>query len=323
MTQNKKQFIRQAEKVAFDLDHRRKIQFNLGKYFTAVEKGLERYADFEKARDQAASIKDYVINNIDSLLEELVNNMRNNGIEVYLVDNDKDVLDILSKIITQEKVKLVVKSKSMTTEEVGLNEFLSDKGIEVLETDLGEFIVQQAGEKPYHIVTPAMHKSRHDVAKLYHEKFGTPPDADPTTLTSFTRQYLREKFVKADLGITGANFFIADEGAIALTENEGNAFMSFSFPRVHVAIAGFEKIIPSYRHLSLMWQVLANRGTGQSITVYNSIVRGPRRDNEDSGPDRMIVILFDNGRSRLLQSPEHRLALKCIRCGACLNYCPI
>ncbi len=323
MTQYKKQFLRQAERVTFDMDHRRKIRFNLGKYFSAVEKGLDRYKDFEKAREQAAQIKDYVINNIDTLLEQLVENMQRNGIEVYLVENEQDVLDVLSKIIRQEKVELVVKSKSMTTEEIGLNEFLDKQGIEVLETDLGEFIVQQAGEKPYHIVTPAMHKSRQDVARLYHEKFGTPPDADPDTLTKFTRQYLRDKFVQADMGITGANFLIADEGAIALTENEGNAFMSFSFPRVHVAIAGFEKIIPSYRHLSLMWQVLANRGTGQSITVYNSIVRGPRQPGEDSGPDRMIVILFDNGRSRLLQSQEHRLALKCIRCGACLNYCPI
>lgn len=323
MSSRKKQFLLEAERVAFDPEHRRKIQYNLGKYFSAVERGLSRYKDFERARDQASQIKDYALNNIDTLLEELVENMRRNGIEVYLVDTDRDVLGVLEQIIKQEQVRLVVKSKSMTSEEIGLNEFLEKHGIEVLETDLGEFIVQQAGEKPYHIVTPAMHKSRQDVARLYHEKFGTPENASPQELTRFTRQYLRQKFVQADMGITGANFLIADQGAIALTENEGNAFMSFSFPRVHVAIAGFEKIIPSYRHLSHLWQVLANRGTGQSITVYNSIVRGPRRQGEDNGPERMIVILFDNGRTRLLEQEEHRLALKCIRCGACLNFCPI
>ncbi len=319
----KKQFLLQAEQVAFDQDHRRKIQYNLGKYFSAVEAGLARFRDFEKARLQASQVKDYALNNIDDLLDQLVENMQRNGIEVYLADDEKAVLETLDNIIRQEQVRLVVKSKSMTTEEIGLNTFLEKRGIEVFETDLGEFIVQQAGERPYHIVTPAMHKSRQDVARLYHEKFGTPADADPETLTRFTRRYLRQKFVEADMGITGANFLVADQGAIALTENEGNAFMSFSFPRVHVVIAGFEKIIPSYRHLSLMWQVLANRGTGQSITVYNSIVRGPRRRGEDSGPERMVVILFDNGRSRLLEREEHRLALKCIRCGACLNYCPI
>ncbi len=323
MTEKKKQFLRQAEKVAFDKEHRRKIQYNLGKYFAAVEKGLLRFRDFEKAREQASQVKQYALDNIDTLLYELVDNMKKNGIEVHVVNSESDVLSVIDQIIEQEHVRLVVKSKSMTTEEIDLNKFLESRDVQVFETDLGEFIVQQAGERPYHIVTPAMHKSRQDIARLYHEKFGTPADADPQTLTKYTRKYLREKFVQADMGVTGANFLIADLGAIALTENEGNAFMSFSFPRVHVAIAGFEKIIASYRYLSLMWQVLSNRGTGQSITVYNSIVRGPRRQGEDTGPERMVVILFDNGRTRLLEHEEHRLALKCIRCGACLNYCPI
>ena len=320
---SKKQFLRQAGQVAFDPQHRKKIQFNLGKYFSAVEKGLTRFSDFQKARDIAAAVKDYALNNLDSLVPQLVENMEKNGIEVYFAADHRQARDIINRIIEAENARLVVKSKSMTTEEIGLNEFLQKKGVEVLETDLGEFIVQIAGEKPYHIVTPAMHKSRQDVARLYHRIFGTPENATPEELTKFTRKFLREKFTRADVGITGANFLVADIGAIALTENEGNAFMSFSFPRVHIAIAGFEKIIPSYRHLSFMWQVLANRGTGQSITVYNSIVRGPRRNGEENGPERMIVILLDNGRTDILATEQQRLSLKCIRCGACLNYCPI
>ncbi len=320
---SKKQFLRQAEQVAFDPQHRKKIQFNLGKYFSAVENGLKRFSDFQKARDIAAAVKDYTLNNLDSLVPQLVENMEKNGIEVHFASDHDQALDIIGRIITEENARLVVKSKSMTTEEIELNAFLQKKGVEVLETDLGEFIVQIAGEKPYHIVTPAMHKSRQDVAQLYNRIFGTPEDATPEELTKFTRKFLREKFTRADIGITGANFLVADIGAIALTENEGNAFMSFSFPRVHIAIAGFEKIIPSYRYLPFLWQVLANRGTGQSITVYNSIVRGPRRSGEQNGPERMIVILLDNGRTDILATDQQRLSLKCIRCGACLNYCPI
>ena len=319
----KKDFIKQAQEVAFDLKHRKKINFNISKYFISVEKNLDRFRDFQLARKQASQIKDYSLNNIDTLLEELVNNMKKNGIEVYFANNEKDIHFVLEKILRQEKAKVIVKSKSMTTEEISLNDFLQSLDVEVFETDLGEFIVQQAAERPYHIVTPAMHKSKEDVVKLYHQKFSLSLNSDVKHITYFTRNYLRKKFVKADIGITGANFLIADKGAIALTENEGNAFMSFAFPRIHVVIAGFEKIIPSYKYLSHLWQVLANRGTGQSITVYNSIVSGPRKQGEHTGPERMIVILLDNRRSQLLEKEEHRLALKCIRCGACLNYCPI
>ncbi len=320
---SKRKFLKQAQKVAFDYEHRQKLKHNIGKYEIAVEKGLLRYKDFEKARDIASAIKTDVVNNLDKYLDEFARNFEKNGGELIIAPDANSALAAVERIVKQVDARLIVKSKSMTTEEIGLNEFLESFGVEVVETDLGEFIVQQAGEKPYHIVTPAMHKSKQDVARLYHEKFGLPEDADVHQLTSFTRGYLREKFVKADIGITGANFLIANIGAIAVTENEGNALMSVSFPKVHIAIVGIEKLLPSYKDLSLFWQILANRGTGQSVTVYNSLILGPKKNVEDNGPERMIVILIDNGRTELLAQKEQKAALKCIRCGACLNACPV
>jgi len=216
-----------------------------------------------------------------------------------------------------------VKSKSMTTEEIHVNTALSAAGIESVETDLGEFIVQLRDEAPYHIVTPAMHLSKEDVAKTFNEKYDLPIDATPKQITVFVRELLRKKYQQADAGITGANFLIADTGSIALTENEGNTLMSIAFPKVHIAIAGIEKVIPSLSDLDLFWPLLATHGTGQNITVYNSILSGPKSEQESDGPEEMYVILLDNGRTNLLAQPEQRQALYCIRCGACLNGCPI
>jgi len=216
-----------------------------------------------------------------------------------------------------------VKSKSMISEEIELNDALEKSGIESVETDLGEYIVQLAGEKPYHIVTPAMHKSKEDIAALFHEKFGISENSTPEEITRFVRQKLRKKFVEAGAGITGANFLIADTGSIALTENEGNGMMTFSFPKIHIVIAGIERIIPSFRDLQLFWPLLASHGTGQHITVYNSIVSGPGQSGEIDGPTEMYVILLDNERTELLKHNQQRRALSCIKCGACLNACPV
>jgi L-lactate dehydrogenase complex protein LldF len=211
----------------------------------------------------------------------------------------------------------------MITEEIELNPALEKSDIEVLETDLGEFIVQQANQKPYHIVTPAMHLSKEDVASLYHEKFNTDENLTPEELTLYTRELLREKFVHADVGITGANFLLSDIGGVAVTENEGNAFLSMSFPKIHIAIAGIDKLIPSIKDLDLYWPLLATHGTGQPMTVYNSIICGPKKNGEKDGPEEMYLILIDNGRSNLLAKERQRQALSCIKCGACLNICPV
>ncbi len=263
------------------------------------------------------------IDNLDKLLIEFERNFEQNGGKVLWAADDEEAIQLFHDIILKHKVKLAVKSKSMTTEEIDLNDFMEDVGVEPVETDLGEYIVQLAGEKPYHIVTPAMHKSKKDIAQLFHEKLNYPLTDDAKELTLLARRLLREKYVQADLGVTGANFLLPDIGGIAITENEGNARLSTSAPRVHVAIAGIEKVLPSYRQLGLFWPLLSTSGTGQKVTVYNSIFRGPRKAGELDGPEHMYVILLDNGRTKLLAEENKRQALSCIRCGACLNACPV
>jgi L-lactate dehydrogenase complex protein LldF len=231
--------------------------------------------------------------------------------------------EAIGKICAEKECTTLVKSKSMVTEEIHLNQYLEQQGIESVETDLGEYIQQLDGEPPYHIVTPAMHKSKEDVAKLFAEKLGTPSNLTPTELTLVARQKLREKYVQAQVGVTGANFIVADIGGIAITENEGNARLSCSFPKTHIVVVGIEKVIPTMNDLAMFWPLLATFGTGQKVTVYNTIVTGPKQAFEVDGPEEMYVILLDNGRTNLLQNTKTREALYCIRCGACLNACPV
>ena len=318
-----KLFNKRANNIAFDTEHRQKINFNISKYDQAVENGKSIFRNQDIVRTRAAYIRHKVISELDKNLIEFEDNfIKNGGKVIWARDAEEAVREIIG-IAKKHELKSVVKSKSMITEEIELNNSLEEAGIETLETDLGEFIVQQAGEKPYHIVTPAMHKSKEDVAELYHQKFNTDINLTPEELTLYTRQLLREKFCNADLGITGANFLIADIGGIALTENEGNGILSMSFPKVHIAIAGIEKILPALENLDLFWPLLATSGTGQHMTVYNSIITGPGKKNEKDGPEEMYMVLLDNGRSKLLAEERQRQALSCIKCGACLNACPV
>ncbi|MAZ93571.1 MAG: LutB/LldF family L-lactate oxidation iron-sulfur protein [Bacteroidales bacterium] len=318
-----KSFLARSEKIAFDDEHREKIKFNISRYNKSVEKGQQLYSQMEIARDRAGFLKYKIINELDSFLIEFEDNFTANGGKVIWAQNSDEALKEILKIAEEYNIQSAVKSKSMTTEEIDLNDSLSKNNIEITETDLGEFIVQQANQKPYHIVTPAMHMSKEDVAKLYNEKFNTPDDMSPEELTLYTRKLLREKFTSADLGITGANFLISDTGSIAITENEGNGMLSMSFPKTHIAIAGIEKLIPKLEDLDLFWPLLSVSGTGQPMTVYNSIISGPKRNGETDGPDQMYIVLIDNGRSSLLKQERQRQALSCIRCGACLNSCPV
>lgn len=318
-----KKFSIDAEKIAFDKIHRRKINFNIAKYDAAVINGKRQFTNLELARKRGAVLKHRAIENLDKMLSKFETNFERNGGKVIWAQTAEEAVSEILKLMERHEIKMVVKSKSMITEEIELNDALEKSGIETIETDLGEYIVQVAGEKPYHIVTPAMHKSKEDITKLFHEKFDTPEDSTPEDLTHFVRIKLRQKFVEAGAGITGANFLIADTGSIALTENEGNGMMSFSFPKIHIAIAGIEKIIGSYRDLQLFWPLLASHGTGQDVTVYNSLVSGPRQTGEIDGPVEMYVVLLDNGRTELLRHNQQRRALSCIKCGACLNACPV
>jgi len=323
MSDSYNKFVADSEKKAFDKTHRATLAFNIGRYDSAVIKGKEQYLNLELAKERAAHIKNKVITDLPRYLVDFEVAFQSRGGKVIWAQDGAEAVSEVLKIMKKHQAKHVVKSKTMVTEEIALNEHLEKAGIESLETDLGEYIVQLAGEKPYHIVTPAMHKSKEEVAALFNEKFGLDAGSTPEQITAYVRQLLREKFFSADIGITGANFLVADIGAVCLTENEGNALMSMSFPKVHIVIAGIEKLIPKLRDLDLFWPLLATHGTGQNMTVYNSVVTGPRQEGENDGPDEMVVILLDNNRTEILAHKNQRRALACIRCGACLNICPV
>ncbi len=315
-------FLAKSKVKAADLEHKRKISFNIQKYTDAVVKGKLQFADMELARKKAKNAKWRAIEQLDKHLETFEKNFLKQGGKVIWAETADEALDAILQICKEKQTTQVVKSKSMVTEEIHLNSFLEKHNIASVETDLGEYIQQLDGEAPYHIVTPAMHKSKEDVAKLFHEKLGTDPHLTPTELTQVARKNLREKYTSSKVGITGGNFLVADIGAVCVSENEGNARLSTAFPKTHIAIVGIEKVLPSIKDLSLFWPLLATYGTGQKVTVYNTIFTGAKRKDETDGPEEMYVILLDNGRTNLLKK-EIRESMYCIRCGSCLNVCPV
>jgi L-lactate dehydrogenase complex protein LldF len=320
---NLETFLTNAEARVSDPEHKRKLLFNIGQYDKKVVIGKQQYSNLPLAKKKASAIKSKVIENLENYLVEFESNAKKNGTKVIWAETGEVAMNEVIAILKRINAKTLVKSKSMVTEEVNVNHICEKHHIESLETDLGEVIQQMDGEPPYHIVTPAMHKSKEDVAKLFHEKKGTPIDWTPQQITAYVRKLLREKYPIADAGITGGNFLIADIGGVMVCENEGNAFMSVAFPKVHIAIVGIEKIIPTLNDLDLFLPLLATHGTGQKVTVYNNLLTGPRQPGEEDGPEEMYVVLLDNGRTNLLAKKEQRRALNCIRCGACLNACPI
>lgn len=323
MNPTQEQFLAKSTVKAADREHRRKINFNIGKYNAVVPKGKQQFMDLELARERAKNAKWKAIATLDQQLELFEANITRRGAKVIWAEDAHQALEAIGRICREKKCKTLVKSKSMVTEEIHLNDYLQGIGVDSVETDLGEYIQQLDGEAPYHIVTPAMHKSKEDVAKLFAEKLGTDPKATPEQLTLTAREILREKYVQAEIGVTGANFIVSDVGGIAVTENEGNARLSCAWPATHIVIAGIEKVIPSINDLGLFWPLLATFGTGQQVTVYNSLITGPRQPGETDGPTDMYVILLDNGRTNILADERQRESLYCIRCGACLNACPI
>jgi L-lactate dehydrogenase complex protein LldF len=322
MSNTSASFLAKSTVKAADLNHRKKINFNIGKYNAAVPKGKQQFVDVMTARQIAKNTKWKAIENLDEHLLLFEQKITAQGAKVVWATDANEALEEIGKICDAHNCKTLVKSKSMVTEEIHLNKYLEAKGIESVETDLGEYIQQLDGEPPYHIVTPAMHKSKEDCARVFADKLGLPGGMTPEEITLFTRNKLRTKYVEAQVGVTGANFIIADTGSIAITENEGNARLSCAYPKVHIVVVGIEKVLPSINDLPLFWPLLGTYGTGQKVTVYNSIISGPKQQNEIDGPEEMIVILLDNGRTKLLNSTS-REALYCIRCGACLNACPV
>lgn len=316
-------FIAKSTIKAADREHRRKINFNIGRYNAVVPAGKQQFTDLERAREKAKNLKWKAIENLDKQLESFEAAITKRGAKVIWAETAAEALDAVLAICREKNCTTIVKSKSMVTEEIHLNPFLEQHGIESVETDLGEYIQQLDEEPPYHIVTPAMHKSKEDVARLFADKLGTPSNLTPRQLTMVAREKLREKYMQAQIGITGANFIVSDIGGIAITENEGNARLSCAWPATHIVIAGIEKVIPSLTDLALFWPLLATYGTGQKMTVYSSVITGPKQLTEPDGPEEMYVILLDNGRTNLLANEKTRESLYCIRCGACLNACPV
>jgi L-lactate dehydrogenase complex protein LldF len=317
-------FLHDAGLKSADLVHRDVIRHNMESYQAAHLRGRARILDWEAAREQCRAIKHEAISHLDKYLLQFEEKVIARGGHVFWAETSEQARDYISSLAKSRGVRTVVKSKSMVTEEIHLNPTLEEIGVKVLETDLGEYIVQLRGEPPYHLLTPAMHLNRSEIAKLFREKVDpTIATDDPAELMAVARRKLREAFFSAEMGISGANFLVADVGAVALSTNEGNGRLTTSIPRIHVAVTGIEKIVPRLEDLATLWPVLATSGTGQPITTYSTLIGGPRREGEVDGPEEFHVVLVDNGRSALLADREQREVLHCIRCGACLNGCPV
>jgi L-lactate dehydrogenase complex protein LldF len=282
-----------------------------------------RLPEYQELRTRANEIKKRTIENLDYYLEQLECNVVAHGGKVVFCRTGEEATDFVLNLAKERGARLIVKSKSMTTEEIHFNERLERHQLEPVETDLGEYILQLAHQRPYHIVAPALHMTRYDVADLFSKTLGVEKEVVPEKQTKIARAALREKFLKADIGVTGANFLVADSGAVVLVENEGNARLTTSAPKIHIAVAGIEKVIPRAQDLAVFLDLLGRSATGQPLTVYTSFLSGPRRAGEIDGPDEFYVVLLDNGRTKLLRDPEKRQSLYCIRCGACLNHCPV
>lgn len=279
--------------------------------------------DYQELRTQANAIKAHTIACLDYYLEEFERNLEAHGGKVIYCKDGAEVSDFVLGLAKERGAKLIVKSKSMVSEEIDLNERLEHHGLESVETDLGEYILQLAHEKPYHIVAPALHMTRYDVAEIFDRELHTGNETVPERQCAIARTVLRQKFLDADIGISGANFLVADAGAVTLVENEGNARLTTSAPKIHIAIAGIEKMIPRAQDLPVFLKLLARSATGQALSVYTSFLSGPRRAGEIDGPEEFYVVLLDNGRSKLLADRGKRQSLYCIRCAACLNTCPV
>lgn len=317
-------FIPAAHIAIHDVDLQTAVSFGTNSAFTKRQTAMfsEGHTHGEAMRQQAAAIKRHALNHLPDLLEQAEANMQANGIQVLWAIDAAEANQHVLEIARRHSVQSVVKSKSMVTEEIGLNHALEAADIDVLETDLGEYIVQLGGETPSHIVAPIVHKTKESIRDLLIEKVDMPPTDDTQEMTHFARELLRQRFLAADMGISGGNFIIAETGSIGLVSNEGNARLVTSLPRVHVALVGIEKMAATVADYATLTQVLPRSATGQALTVYTHLINGPRQPDEADGPEHVYVILVDNSRSQIYTS-DYCEALACIRCGACLNGCPV
>jgi L-lactate dehydrogenase complex protein LldF len=278
----------------------------------------------ERLRDQGEAIRAYSVAHLPELLEELERNCTRNGIRVHWAESGEDANRIVLEILRSAGVSAVLKGKSMVSEEMGLNHFLAEHGIEPVETDLGELIIQLAGEAPSHIIAPAVHKDRQEIAELFREKFPDLPRAERIEeLTALAREVMRTRFRGMIAGLSGVNFAVAETGTLCLVENEGNGRLCTAAPDLHIAVTGIEKVIARLDQLPTLLTLLTRSATGQPVTTYVNMISGPRRPGELDGPREVHLVLLDNGRSRIRSDPELAATLRCIRCGACMNHCPV
>jgi len=319
----KKQFLHDAAEHVRDTGHRAFVRKALGGYYTSRDTQKSRYRDWEQARDAASLAKWSAVNRLDELLPRFVANFEANGGRVHWARDAEEARRIILDLLRTAGARAIVKSKCMTSEEIHLNQAMEADGYGVVESDLGEFIQQLRGEPPYHFVFPCMHVRREEISDLFGKHLGTPPTDSPEELTMIARRHMRGLYLAADVGITGANFLVAETGQISITENEGNARLTAALPRIHIAISGIEKVVERLDDLTVLLPMLATAGAGQPMTCYNTLYAGPRREGECDGPEEMHLVLLDNRRTAILADPEQRDSLHCIRCGACLNVCPI
>lgn len=323
MSEASAQFLQDTERLTADLQHRERIRIAMGKYYAARGPRQAAFRDWSEARQTAAETKWQAVNHLDQHLLEFERNATARGTKVHWAASSAQAREIVLGILREKKARRIIKSKVMTSEEIHLNSLLAELGYSVVESDLGEFIQQLKDEPPYHFVFPCMHLSREEISDLFENHLGSAPSSDPEELTMIARRWMRQKYLEAEVGFTGANFIVAETGMISITENEGNARLTAALPRTMITLVGIEKVVPRLADLALFLPMLATAGTGQPLTCYNTVYGGPRQPGEVDGPEEWHVILLDNHRTRLLLDAQQRDALHCIRCGACLNVCPI
>lgn len=283
----------------------------------------EALGHWELWREQGSRIRSHVVAHLDYYLGQFIENVKKRGGHVHIADNAQEAVTIFLEITKEKNAKNVLKSKSMVSEEVHINKALEEIGVNVLESDLGEYIIQLFGEAPSHIIVPAIHKNRYQIADKFSEIAGEQLTTDTPTLTAFARETLREEFLKTDIGVSGCNFAIAESGSIVMFTNEGNGRMVTTLPPVHVAFMGMERLLPSFEDLETFVNLLPRAATGQKITSYVSVINGARQEGDLDGAQEFHIIIVDNGRSNILGDEEFQEVLNCIRCGACLNVCPV
>ncbi|QIM65499.1 LutB/LldF family L-lactate oxidation iron-sulfur protein [Frederiksenia canicola] len=285
------------------------------------QKMVDELGNWEEWRDLAKQIRNHVLANLDAYLYQLSEKVQQNGGKVFFAETAEEATAYIRQVALEKNAKKIVKSKSMVTEEIGLNEVLEKEGMKVVETDLGEYLLQIVGDKPSHIVVPAIHKDRYKIRQELHDAVGYQGSEQPEEMNAFVRKVLRQDFLEADIGISGCNFAVAETGSVCLVTNEGNLRLATTVPKTHIAVMGMERLAPTFQEVDVLITMLARSAVGAKLTAYNTWLTGPRLEGETDGPEDFHLVIVDNGRSKILES-EFQEVLRCIRCGACLNTCP-